>query len=98
MSAYVVIDVDVRDAGRYEEYKRLAPASVAAYGGKYVARGGRCLVLEGDWTPSRLVILEFPSLESARRWMDSPEYAPARIVRRSCSKANLVVIEGLEGD
>ncbi|MGH2522967.1 MAG: DUF1330 domain-containing protein, partial [Anaerolineales bacterium] len=63
MSAYVIVDIDVRDAARYEEYKQLAPPTVAAYGGRYLARGGKAEVLEGVWTPKRLVILEFESVE-----------------------------------
>jgi uncharacterized protein (DUF1330 family) len=94
MPAYVVVDVDVRDPERYEEYKRLAPPSIAAHGGRYLARGGRCRVLEGDWTPARLVILEFPTVESAEKWLNSPEYAAARQLRHASSSARLVVVEG----
>jgi uncharacterized protein (DUF1330 family) len=95
MPAYVIVNVTVRDPARYEEYKRLATPTVSAYGGRYVARGGPVEVREGGWTPSRLVILEFPTVERARAWWDSPEYAPAKAVRQSCAETQLVIAEGL---
>ncbi len=95
MPAYVVIEVDVRDSARYEDYKKLAPSAIAAYGGRYLARGGRTDALEGDAGPGRLVILEFPSLDRARRWWESEEYAAAKAMRQSCSTARLIAIEGL---
>jgi uncharacterized protein (DUF1330 family) len=95
MPAYVIADVQVADPVRYEEYKRLAAASVALYGGKYIARGGRGDTLEGAWAPSRLVILEFESYERARQWYDSPDYRPARELRRQIASANLVLIDGM---
>lgn len=97
MPAYVVVEVDVRDPARYEDYKRLAPPAIAAYGGRYLARGGRTDALEGDAGPGRLVILEFPSLERAREWWDSPEYRAARAVRQSCASARLIAVEGFAG-
>ena len=95
MPAYVVVNVTVRDPQRYEQYKRLASPTVSAYGGRYVARGGPVDVREGAWSPSRLVILEFPSMEQARAWWDSPEYAPAKAVRQSCADTQLVITQGL---
>ena len=95
MPAYVVVNITIRDPGRYEEYKRLATPTVAAYGGRYVARGGPVDGREGGWCPSRLVILEFPTVERARAWWDSPEYAPAKTVRQSCADTQLVITEGL---
>jgi uncharacterized protein (DUF1330 family) len=97
MPAYVIVNVTVRDPARYEEYKRLATPTVSAYGGRYVARGGPVEVREGDWSPSRLVVLEFPSVERARAWWDSPEYAPAKAVRQSCADTQLVIAEGMPG-
>jgi uncharacterized protein (DUF1330 family) len=97
MPAYVVVNVTVRDPARYEEYKRLAFPTVSTYGGRYVARGGPVDVREGAWSPSRLVILEFPSLERARAWWSSPEYAPAKALRQSCADTQLVITEGVPG-
>lgn len=95
MSAYIVVDIDIRDPEAYKEYIRLAPASIALYGGRYLARGGRTEVWEGDWTPKRLVILEFESVDRAREWLDSPEYAPARAIRQAAAGADVVAIEGV---
>ena len=97
MPAYVVVEVNVKDPVTYERYKVLAPPSIAQYGGRYIARGGTTVVLEGDWKPKRLVILEFPTLERAREWWASPEYAPAKALRMSCTETDMVVIEGVSG-
>jgi uncharacterized protein (DUF1330 family) len=95
MSAYVLLDIKVTDPVGYEEYKKLAPPAVAAYGGKYIARGGKTETLEGDWSPTRLVILEFKSAERAKAWLNSPEYSKARQLRHQTAKTNMVVIEGV---
>lgn len=97
MPAYVVVQVDIEDPAGYERYKQLAPPSIAAYGGRYLARGGACETLEGSWQPRRLVILEFPSTEKARAWWGSPEYAEARGLRQRCARSELIVVEGLPG-
>jgi uncharacterized protein (DUF1330 family) len=95
MAAYVIVDIQVTDPIQYEEYRKLAPAIVAAYGGKYLARGGQTSVLEGTWTPTRLVILEFESVERAKAWWDSPEYATAKQMRIQSTHSNLVILDGL---
>lgn len=95
MSAYVIVDIDVTDPVGYSDYKELAPAAVALYGGKYIARGGKSETLEGDWAVNRLVILEFPTLEQARAWLNSPEYAPARALRHKYASSKMVVVEGI---
>ena len=95
MPAYVVVNVEVQDPVRYEEYKRLAPPSIAAYGGRYLARGGQVHVLEGGWTPKRLVILEFLDAARAKAWWDSPEYAAGKKLRQAAAKTDLVIIEGV---
>ncbi|MBM3124385.1 MAG: DUF1330 domain-containing protein [Chloroflexi bacterium] len=94
MTAYVIVDIDVNDPVGYEEYKRLAPPAVHLYGGKYIARGGRTEVLEGDWSPKRLVILQFESMDQAKRWLSSEEYSEARAMRHRTARSNMVVIEG----
>ena len=94
MTAYVIADIEVTDPEGYKEYVKLAPAAVQLYGGKYIARGGVNETLEGDWHAKRLVILEFPSLEQAKKWLNSPEYAPARALRHKYAKSNMVVVEG----
>jgi uncharacterized protein (DUF1330 family) len=95
MAGYVIVNVTVRDPVRYEEYRRLATPTVSAYGGRYLVRGGAVEAREGGWTPSRLVVLEFPDVERARAWWDSPEYAPAKAIRQSCADTQLVITEGV---
>ena len=96
MSAYVVVNVDVRDPVRYEDYRKMVPASLKPYGGRFLVRGGPVHIREGSWTPKRFVILEFPSLEQANAWYDSPEYAPAKALRQATSSADLIVVEGFQ--
>jgi uncharacterized protein (DUF1330 family) len=95
MSAYVIVDIEVLDLVPYEQYKRLAAQTVAAYGGRYLVRGGRSEVLEGEWEPSRLVILEFPTYERAVAWSESAEYATAKEIRRSAARMDMVLVEGM---
>lgn len=95
MRAYVIVEIDVRDAATYERYKVLAPPSIAVYGGRYIVRGGAITVLEGGWTPRRLVVLEFPTAERAAAWWASPEYAEAKALRQACAGTEMVLIEGL---
>lgn len=96
MPAYVIVDVDVHDPGVYERYKTLAPPAIAAYGGRYLARGGRCVSLEGDWSPRRAVILEFPSLERAQEWWASAEYEAGKALRHASARSKMIVVEGLQ--
>ena len=95
MSAYVIVDIDVTDPEGYKEYAKLATATVALYGGRYLARGGSNETLEGDWHAKRLVILEFENGNKAKAWLNSPEYAPARKLRHQYAKSNMVVVEGI---
>ena len=95
MPAYVINDMEITDPALFEEYKNLSPATVALYGGRFLARGGRVETLEGSWSPNRIVILEFPSMAQAQAWSDSPEYAPAKRLRQMSATSNLVMIEGV---
>jgi uncharacterized protein (DUF1330 family) len=95
MPAYVVVNITVRDPEPYAQYRAMAPPTIAAYGGRYIARGGATQVKEGSWDPKRLVILEFPDVAQAEAWWNSPEYAPAKALRQSCADAQLVITEGL---
>ena len=95
MPALIIVDIQVTDPVGYEDYKRLGSASIAAHGGRYLVRGGRSEVLDGDWTPRRLVILEFDSMEKAKAWRNSPEYAEAKKVRETCARSNMIVVEGV---
>jgi uncharacterized protein (DUF1330 family) len=98
VAAYVVVQITVHDPVTYERYRTLAPPSIAAYGGRYVVRGGRTETLEGSWQPVRLVILEFASAERARAWWDSPEYAAAKALRQSAANTEMLLVEGLSAD
>jgi uncharacterized protein (DUF1330 family) len=96
MPAFVIVEIEVRDPEAYETYRSLVPASLDAYGGKFIARGGATENLEGDWTPERIVVLEFPSLERARQWWGSPEYRDAKAIRMRAARTRMIAIEGVE--
>ncbi|QRK11072.1 DUF1330 domain-containing protein [Archangium violaceum] len=95
MPAYVLVDITVKDAETYERYKQLAPPTIAAYGGRYLVRGGATETLEGTWTPTRIALLEFPTVERAREWWNSPEYAPAKAMRQASTHTDMLLVEGL---
>jgi uncharacterized protein (DUF1330 family) len=94
MSAYLISEIEVLDAERYKAYKQLAPASIAAYGGRFIARGTPLEALEGEWLPKRFVILEFPSVERAKEWWSSTAYADAKALRQATTKTNMILVEG----
>ncbi len=94
MSAYVIVDVKINDHQQYEEYKKLTPAAVAAFDGKFIVRGGDTLTLEGDWQPERIVILEFPSVDRANEWWASPQYTEAKVIRQRSAKTKMIIVEG----
>jgi uncharacterized protein (DUF1330 family) len=93
--SYVIVNVTIRDRESYERYKQLAAEAVAAYGGRYLVRGGATETLEGTWRMARLVILEFPSVERARAWWASREYGPAKALRQACADTEMVLVEGV---
>lgn len=94
MPAYVINDMEVTDPALMEEYKKLSPATVAQFGGRFLARGGKVETMEGGWTPKRLVILEFPTMDQAKAWANSVEYAPAKRLRQQATHSNMIVVEG----
>jgi uncharacterized protein (DUF1330 family) len=95
MSAYVIVEIEVTDPVGYEEYKKQAAATVHQHGGKYIVRGGNAEVLEGDWQPKRIVILEFPSMERAKAWLNCEEYREPREMRHRTAKTNMILVEGV---
>ena len=95
MSAFIIVEIEIRDAEPYERYKQLAPPSIAAYGGRYIVRGGDVETLEGDWKPRRLVVLEFPTVDLARAWWSSFEYAEGKELRQSCADTKMILVAGL---
>jgi len=95
MSAYVIIEIKVHDPVKFEEYKKKAPASIAAYGGKYLVRGGPVETLDGSWAPERVVLVEFPSLARAREWYGCEMYAEAIKLRHASATSQFILVEGL---
>jgi uncharacterized protein (DUF1330 family) len=95
MSAYVIVEVNVTDPQLFAEYAKGVPATIAAHGGKYLVRGGAVDAKEGGWTPKRVVVLEFPSMEQARKWYHSAEYKPLLEMRLEASSSKLILVEGL---
>ena len=94
MSAYVIVEVEIDDPVEYEDYKKLTPASIAAFGGRFIVRGAKSECLEGDWHPQRIVVLEFPSVERAKEWWHSAEYAPAKEIRHRTAKTRMLIVDG----
>jgi uncharacterized protein (DUF1330 family) len=95
MSACVIVEIDILDPAGYEEYKKLAGATVEKYGGKYIVRGGATEVLEGDWNPKRIVVLEFESMQRAKEWLNCEDYREPRKMRHRTAKTNMIVVEGV---
>ena len=95
MSAYLFANVEVTDAAGYEQYRQRVSATIEAHGGRYVVRGGATEVLEGDWTPKRMVILEFPDMAQLKAWYESPEYRPLIELRQRTAISTLVAVEGV---
>ena len=92
MAAYVFVEIEIHDQDLYEEYKKLTPETVKAFGGKFVVRGGNYKVLEGDWKPERIVILEFPSAEKADAWWASEDYTRARLIRQRAATTRMILL------
>jgi uncharacterized protein (DUF1330 family) len=95
MPAYVIVDIDIVDPVGYEEYKKLASATVEKYGGKYIVRGGRVETLEGDWSPKRIVVLQFQSMQRARDWLNCDAYREPRKMRHRTAKTKMIAVEGV---
>ncbi len=95
MSAYVIFDVEIRDMTQYQEFVKGVKPAIDAAGGRYLARGGAHKVYEGDWTPRRIIVLEFPSVSAWETFYNSPTYQGLKAVRDQCSSARLVSVEGL---
>ena len=95
MAAYFIVNVEVKDPAGFEAYRQAVPATIAQYGGRYIVRGGRHETLEGTWNPTRLVVLEFPSLDAAKRWYESEEYRKIKPLRLQHAAGDMVLVEGL---
>jgi uncharacterized protein (DUF1330 family) len=95
MSAYVIADIALSDAAAYEDYKARSPAIIARHGGEYLVRGGAHEVIEGDWHPTRLVLLRFPDRAAIHAFLADPEYAPLKALRARVATSDLVAVDGL---
>lgn len=93
MTAYILVDIQVNDPVRYEEYKRKAAETVKAFGGRYLVRGGPVSTLEGEWPTSRFVVLEFPTAARAREWWGSELYAPVKAIRHATARSKMILVE-----
>jgi uncharacterized protein (DUF1330 family) len=96
MPAYIIADVQVTDAAAYEPYRPLAAASIARFGGRFIVRGGKADLLEGAPAPERIVVIEFPNADAARRWYFSEEYQQALKIRQAASRGRLILVEGAD--
>jgi uncharacterized protein (DUF1330 family) len=95
MTAYVLVDIEVTDPARYAIYKEMAAPTLAPYGGRYIVRGGAVEQLEGEWKTNRFVVVEFPSVERAKAWLEGPEYHDARALRHETARSKMIVVEGV---
>ncbi len=96
MAAYVIAEIEVIDPAPYEEYRKRVLATIQKHGGRFLVRGGAIDSKEGGWQPKRLIVVEFPSMEKARAWYDSPEYRPLIELRQKASRGRLVIVEGAQ--
>ena len=95
MSAYVISEVEVRDAEGFEAYRTIAAKAIAQYGGRYLVRGGHAEIADGGPPPKNIIVVEFPSMERLREWYASPEYAQALKVRQTALDRRLILVEGV---
>jgi uncharacterized protein (DUF1330 family) len=95
MPAYIIVDIEVHDTAVYDEYRKVVGATLQKYDGKFVVRGGKTEVLEGNWNPKRVVVLEFENVARAKEWYDSEEYKVPKQMRMKASKGNLLLVEGV---
>ena len=94
MPGYFLLEIEVKDQAAYAEYLKVAPATVKQYGGKYLIRGGAVTPVEGGWNPKRLVLLEFPSVDHVKKWLNSPEYRQVAPIREHSTHSRAVIVEG----
>ncbi|MFP6678601.1 MAG: DUF1330 domain-containing protein [Dehalococcoidia bacterium] len=95
MSIYTIAEITIKDEAAYKEYQAQVPATIAKYGGRYLVRGGQVTPGEGGWNPGRIVILEFPDVESLNNWASSPEYAPVAQIRHRAADTKSFMVEGV---
>lgn len=96
MPAYIIVEVKIQNQKEYEEYKKLVPATLKQYGGKFIVRGGKTETLEGNWNPERIVVLQFESMEKAKAWWSSEEYGKAKKIRYKNAESKMILAEGVQ--
>jgi uncharacterized protein (DUF1330 family) len=96
MPAYIIVETDITDPDQYEQYKAASPGAIEAGGGRFLVRGGELAVLEGDWNPSRLVLLEFPDLDAAKAFYESEQYRAAMQLREGAATLKMVAVQGVD--
>ena len=95
MSAYIIVEVKVKDPIKYEDYKKLTPATLEPFGGKFIVRGGKAELIEGEKEPERVVVLEFENAEKAKAWWNSPKYSEAKKIRHAAANSRMILVEGV---
>ncbi|HVO72821.1 MAG TPA: DUF1330 domain-containing protein [Ignavibacteriaceae bacterium] len=95
MSAFIIVEVKIKNHKEYEGYKKLVPSTLEKYGGKFIVRGGKTESLEGNWNPERFVILQFESMEKAKAWWSSEEYSRAKKIRYKNAESKMLLAEGM---
>jgi uncharacterized protein (DUF1330 family) len=95
MAAYLIVNVDVQDPVRYQDYVRAVPPTLTKFGGRFIVRGGKAERLEGTFEPQRVVVLEFANADAARAWWNSQEYAAAKALRQATAVTDLILVEGV---
>ena len=96
MPAYVIVDVTTYNREEMEEYRRQTPATISAFDGKFIVRGGQTTILEGEWNPERIVVLEFPTADKAREWWNSDLYANPKLLRQGAGITKMILVEGVK--
>jgi uncharacterized protein (DUF1330 family) len=94
MAAFLIVEITVVDQEEFEKYKQMAAPAIAAFGGKYLVRGGALETLEGDWHPERFVIVEFETMAKAKQWWNSTEYREAKQLRQRIAHTRMILVEG----
>ncbi|MEE9270162.1 MAG: DUF1330 domain-containing protein [Candidatus Krumholzibacteria bacterium] len=95
MAAYIIGEVEITDPEKYQEYIKVVPETIAAYGGTFRVRGGKAENLEGAWDPKRVIVLEFESMERAKEWWASDEYKNPKAMRQAASTARMIIVDGV---
>jgi uncharacterized protein (DUF1330 family) len=95
MAAYIIVEVSIHDPELMQEYRKYVPATLAAYEGKFIVRGGQTTMLEGAWRPERIVVLEFPTVDKAKAWWDSDMYAEPKKIRQAAGMTKMIIVEGV---